>query len=313
MGTIGYMSPEQAQGKPVDPRSDIFSFGCILYEAVTRNKPFQGDSVIDSLHKIVYGQAPPIANSNPEAPTELQRIVRKCLAKDPGERYQSIKDVAIDLRDLIKEYDSQPRVSGMYVPQQTIGGGYPAITAPHSAQYSVTEAQTIITTPSGSATTGPVSAITPPAKSNGRKLAMLGGLLLLAVIAVASIYVLFRQNQNKATGPAFQNTVLSKLTSTGRALGAVISPDGKYVVHIVNEAGTQGLWVRQTATSSNVQIVPPDDGSYVGLTFSRDGNYVYFVKGPKGATIRSLYQVPVLGGTPRKLIEDVDSADHILS
>src|SRR6185295_1576477 len=76
MGTIGYMSPEQAQGKPVDPRSDIFSFGCILYEAATRHKPFEGDSAIDSLHKIVYGQAPPIANSNPDAPLELQRIIR---------------------------------------------------------------------------------------------------------------------------------------------------------------------------------------------------------------------------------------------
>src|SRR4030095_4404378 len=109
------------------------------------------------------------------------------------------------------------------------------------------------------------------------------------------------------SGPAFQNSAISKLTSTGRAQGAVISPDGKYVVHIVNEAGTQGLWMRQTATSSNVPIVPPDDGGSIGLTFSSDGNYVYFVKGAKGASIRSLYQVPVLGGTPRKLIDDVDS------
>jgi len=86
MGTIGYMSPEQAQGKLVDQRSDIFSFGCILYEAATRKKPFQGDSVIDSLHKIVYAQAPAIATINPDAPAELQRIVRKCLAKDPAEQ-----------------------------------------------------------------------------------------------------------------------------------------------------------------------------------------------------------------------------------
>ena len=105
MGTIGYMSPEQAQGKPVDQRSDIFSFGCILYEAATGRKPFAGDSIIDSLHKIVYTQASPIRESNPSAPAELQRIVRKCLAKDPADRYQSIRDVAIDLRDLIREYD----------------------------------------------------------------------------------------------------------------------------------------------------------------------------------------------------------------
>jgi Tol biopolymer transport system component len=136
---------------------------------------------------------------------------------------------------------------------------------------------------------------------------MVAGSLLLAVIALISIYLLVGRRQSQMTGPAFQNVAISKLTSTGRALAAVISPDGKYVVHIANEAGRQGLWVRQTATSSNVPIVAPDDSTYVGLTFSRDGNYVYFVKGATGAPIRSLYQVPVLGGTPRKLIEDVDS------
>ena len=306
MGTVGYMSPEQAQGKDVDQRSDIFSFGCILYEATTRNKPFQGDSVIDSLHKIVYGQAPPISGINPDAPTELQRIVRKCLAKDPAERYQSIKDIAIDLRDLIKEYDSQPRVSGMYVPQQS-ERGYQVVTAPHTAQFALTEAQTIVSGPSAVVTTGPVSAITQPTKPGARRIGMIGGLLVLAAVAVIALYFLIGQKESKISAPAFQNTAISKLTSTGRAQGAVISPDGKYVVHIVHEAGMQGLWVRQTATSSNVPIVPPDEGSYIGLTFSRDGNYVYFVKGAKGASIRSLYQVPVLGGTPRKLIDDVDS------
>ncbi|HSE36534.1 MAG TPA: protein kinase [Blastocatellia bacterium] len=308
MGTIGYMSPEQAQGKVVDQRSDIFSFGCILYEAATRSKPFQGDSVIDSLHKIVYGQAPPIANTNPDAPAELQRIIRKCLAKDPAERYQSIRDVAIDLRDLIEDYDSQPRLSVMYGPQPVPSQGHQAVTALHSAQLAMTEGKTIVTDPSRAVTTGPESGITQPAKRPGGRFLMLAGAALLAILAAAAIYFLVSQKQSRATGPAFQNTTISKLTTTGRAQGAVISPDGKYVVHIVNEAGKQGLWVRQTATSSNVQIVAPDDGSYVGLTFSRDGNYVYFVKGPKGGSIRSLYQVPVLGGTPRKLIEDVDSA-----
>src|SRR5258706_11062968 len=85
-------------------------------------------------------------------------------------------------------------------------------------------------------------------------------------------------------------------------------PDGKYVAYIVTDGGKQGLWMRQTATSSNVQVVPPDEGGFIGMTFSPDGVYMYFVKGDKGATIRSLYQVPVLGGSPKKVIEDVDSA-----
>jgi len=105
MGTVGYMSPEQAQGKTkeIDLRSDIFSFGCILFEAATGKKPFEGESVIKSLHMVIYEPAPPIADFNPSAPSELQRIVRRCLAKDPDERYQSIKEVAIELKELRRE------------------------------------------------------------------------------------------------------------------------------------------------------------------------------------------------------------------
>jgi serine/threonine-protein kinase len=105
MGTVGYMSPEQAQGKTneIDQRSDIFSFGCILFEAVTGKKPFEGDSVVKSLHMVIYESAPAIADLNPSAPVDLQRIVRRCLAKDPEERYQTIKDVAIELKELRRE------------------------------------------------------------------------------------------------------------------------------------------------------------------------------------------------------------------
>src|SRR5436190_6022042 len=85
MGTAGYMSPEQAQGKvkEIDQRSDIFSFGCILFEAATGHKPFEGEDILDSLHKIVHAPTPQIKDINAKAPDELQRIVRRLLAKDP--------------------------------------------------------------------------------------------------------------------------------------------------------------------------------------------------------------------------------------
>ncbi len=102
MGTVGYMSPEQAQAKSIDHRSDIFSFGCVLYEAATRRTPFIGGSSFEVLHKIIHEPAPAISDSNREAPAELQRIVRKCLAKEREKRYQSIGDVANDLAELVE-------------------------------------------------------------------------------------------------------------------------------------------------------------------------------------------------------------------
>ncbi|HEX9423838.1 MAG TPA: serine/threonine-protein kinase, partial [Pyrinomonadaceae bacterium] len=105
LGTAGYMSPEQAQGKTnqIDHRSDIFSFGCILYEAATGRKAFEGKDALDTLHKIVHAPTPHINDTNPSAPGELQRIVRRCLAKDTDERYQTIKDLAIELKDVRRE------------------------------------------------------------------------------------------------------------------------------------------------------------------------------------------------------------------
>jgi len=102
MGTAGYMSPEQAQGhvQEIDHRSDIFSFGCILFEALTRHRPFVGTRVVESLHKVVYESPPPIKNFNPSVPPDLERTVRLCLAKDPEQRYQTIKDVTIDLKKI---------------------------------------------------------------------------------------------------------------------------------------------------------------------------------------------------------------------
>src|SRR5437667_2548188 len=121
MGTIGYMSPEQAQGKTkeIDQRSDIFSFGCILFEAATGKKPFEGESVIKSLHMLVYEPAPSITHLNPSAPPELQRIGRRCLAKDPDERYQSIKEVAIELKELRRELETSPGIDTTVPPPRS--------------------------------------------------------------------------------------------------------------------------------------------------------------------------------------------------
>jgi serine/threonine protein kinase/tetratricopeptide (TPR) repeat protein len=105
LGTVGYMAPEQARGRTndIDRRSDIFSFGCILFEAVTGHKAFPGEDAIDTLNKIIRGSPPPITDFRPDASNRLQRIVGRCLAKDPKNRYQTTKDLSIELWELRRE------------------------------------------------------------------------------------------------------------------------------------------------------------------------------------------------------------------
>jgi serine/threonine protein kinase len=105
IGTSSYMAPEQALGKPVDHRADIFSFGSILHELVTGQRPFSGHSLIDTLHRIIYSDPEPISAHRTGVPRDLVRIVRKALAKEPDDRYQTMRDVAIDLRELIRELE----------------------------------------------------------------------------------------------------------------------------------------------------------------------------------------------------------------
>lgn len=129
MGTVGYMSPEQAQAKSVDQRSDIFSFGCLLYEAATGRQPFAGASVVDTLHKIIYDPAPAITDVSPSAPPELQRVIRKCLAKEPEKRYQTIRDTANDLDELLEEMKKVGYVERSVVPPPSAAtGSAPGVT-----------------------------------------------------------------------------------------------------------------------------------------------------------------------------------------
>ena len=105
-----------------------------------------------------------------------------------------------------------------------------------------------------------------------------------------------------------QSIQITKLTDSGTVEDVAISPDGRYVVYALHEGEKEGLWLRQVATRSDVQILPPDMNGFHGLTFSRDGNYIYFVRSDKNDPFfKYLYSMPLLGGTPRKLIDDVDS------
>ncbi len=311
MGTVNYMSPEQAQGKKeIDGRSDIFSFGCVLYEATTGRQPFSGESLVDTLHKIIHAPAPPIRDFNSHAPNDLQRIVRRCLQKDPEERYQTIKDVAIELKELRRGIEDASEVHRTYPPS-----------ASAVVQVSTEGEPTAVNTIAKStAPTAEVSAAASTQTSSSAEYLVgsikrhkTGGLVILSLLAAAMLaaafgaYKFLNRNESRPATTASQMKV-SRLTSTGKVKRAAVSPDGKYAVHVVDDAGRQGLWIRQIVTASNVQVLPPAEVNYLSLTFSQDGNYVYYVRREKAGGKGIIYQMPTLGGSSRKIMEGADGA-----
>lgn len=308
MGTAGYMSPEQAQGKvrEIDHRSDIFSFGCILYEAATGQKAFAGKDPLDSLHKIVHAPAPLIRDVNPIAPEDLQRIVRRCLAKEPEKRYQSIKDVAIELDELWQELKDKANLEYSQSPE-SIGG---------ERVNSLAQGKADSTQPSIAGATR-----TDIARSASSAEYIVGGikrhrtrsllaLVALVLIVVGGGYALYKYaGQKKSAPPIFQNAQVSRVTTSGTAGEANISPDGKYVAYVERLAdGYRSLWIKQTASGNTLQIVPPTKASLDGTTFSPDGNFVYYLSSDLTSEITSAYQVTSIGGSePKRVIADTDS------
>ena len=127
--------------------------------------------------------------------------------------------------------------------------------------------------------------------------------ILLVAAAAYGVYAFFFH-----TRPVpFQNFSVNKITETGKAKLVAISPDGKYILNVVEDKGQQSLWLRNVPTNSNTQVMPPEAVQYLGVRFSPDGNYLYFVRGEPGQALKYLYRAPVLGGTPQKLITDIDT------
>jgi serine/threonine protein kinase/Tol biopolymer transport system component len=288
VGTVAYMSPEQARGEALDARTDLFSFGGILYEMATGKLPFEGNTSAVIFQGILDRNPQPARELNPSIPLKLEEIIDKALEKDADLRYQSAAEIRSDLKRLKRD--------------STGHGSQPGIAAASSSGVAAAR-------PSASAVP-PSAAILETAKRH-KSGAGLVTVLSVAMI-VAGIYGFYKWVSQWLgdSGPVpFQNMSMAKLTNSGKAVLATISPDGKYVVNVVDEGhGQQSLWMRHIVTGSNAQIMPPTEVRYIGLTFTPDGDFLYFVRiEPENPGLALLYQVPVLGGTPHKLITDVDS------
>jgi eukaryotic-like serine/threonine-protein kinase len=288
VGTIAYMSPEQARGEELDPRTDLFSLGAVIYQMATGRLPFPGNTSAVIFNGILERTPVPPAEINPALPAKLQEVISKLLEKDRDLRCQTAAELRGDLKRLKRDLDSTRTGAVSDKSSATI-----AVARPSGSQAFAVAASAS-------------SQITAAARQHRVGL-MLGTFIVLILLAAAGYGIYSFLSRNRAL--PFANISIAKVTESGNTLQVAMSPDGKYIATVVDDNGQQGLFLRNLPTKSYAPVIPPTAQSrYAYLRFSPDGNYIYFERSEAGnISYRYLYRTPVLGGTPEKILGDIDS------
>jgi serine/threonine protein kinase len=246
MGTAHYMSPEQVRGAPLDARSDIFSLGIVLFEMLAGSVPFSARSAVETMNAILVEEPPDLAG----VPDSVETIVRRCLEKDPGQRFASAKDLAFALETAAKTIHTSAKSSVHVRGRESHGAS----------------------------------------RFSAIKIALLA--LIAAGLATAA-YVSHDE-------PDPEPPRLRTLTWSGRDTSPAVSPDGKLIAFVSARDGTRRIWLKQLADGTEAPVTAgPDDSA---PRFSPDGSALLFTRSTSGAS--ALYRVGVVGGDPRRLIDD---------
>jgi serine/threonine protein kinase len=291
VGTVAYMSPEQARGEPVDARTDLFSFGAVLYQMSTGRLPFEGATSAVIFHAILEKDPPAPTELNPLLPPAVNEVTLKCLEKDADLRCQSAAELRADLKRMKRASSgSSERISRTALSDGNQVPVAPAQTSSASVRISgqsISNAEVM-------------------AEARRHKWRLI--LLPIVTALIITTFALYKHFSPSGTVINPLNMQISRLTDSGAALEGAISPDGRYAA-FVKRGEQQSLWVKQIATGSEAQVVPPGPGYFENRpTFSPDGNYIYYEHSdPKNEDETLLYSVPSLGGTSQRILDDLST------
>jgi serine/threonine protein kinase/WD40 repeat protein len=276
VGTLAYMSPEQSAGQPLDVRSDVFSFGVLLYELLARRRPFEGTTILEVLHAIARQPPEPLG---PEIPAELQFVVQKALEKEPSDRYQSMRELVVDLRRLGRRRTEEfgHRSGAMATP--------PGVVSLPSEDHRL---------------------ITPSSRS--RRVLTTWGIPLGVALAAGAIGWMLRPTL--MTAPSSPSVQIQRLTDlVGLEEAPAISPDGRTVAFVAVAGGHRQIWVRLIAGGAPLALTR-DEIDHYGPRWSPDSSsLIYFTTGAQPGEPGTIWEVPALGGAPRRLVEALGPGD----
>lgn len=296
LGTPNYMSPEQTRGKNIDTRTDIWSFGVLLYQMLTRKLPFQGETTSDIIASILRTEPVPLTQFVPDISPELEKITLKSLRKRRSERYQTIDELLSELKSFRRELEFGSkterldlRISDQIKKETDTDAVVTQLTAKDSDSYP-SKISSIFNLTIGTAKTHPISSV----------------LILVTIVSIllASVLGFSRTFFPVNRLDSFQKMKLARLTFDGTVTNiAAVSPDGKNIAYAIRNDGIETLLLRQIASGTVLQLVPPAEVTYVGVGFSNDSNFVYYTVDENNS--RNLFEISALGGNPRKIINDV--------
>jgi serine/threonine protein kinase/Tol biopolymer transport system component len=302
IGTAPYMSPEQIRAESIDARTDIWSLGVLLYEMLAGQQPFAGDTSQDVVASILKDDLRPLPAEFPEA---VKWILKKALRKDREDRYQTARELFSDLRDLQVQAEDD-KVKGSTLQPET------GANATTSSDQAAIDHRDPATQTVRAAARAPSNAeyLIGKIKLHQRSVITAAAIGLFVVGGGYALFKLSRRPVQQQAVTHSQSMKITRLTDNGKATAAGISPDGNYVVYAREDEGKQSLWLRQVGPATEREIVPPIDGTIVGPTFSHDGKLVYYTASPTNQDRSDLlpgvlYQVAALGGTSRKVLENI--------